>query len=69
MLLRFHRRLCIACQIGSTRMCTLIVEANRTLSDEASNKLLLLYGRADTALEIALVEHGKIIVVGGYCSK
>ena len=39
MLLRSRRRLCITCQIGSTRMCTLIVEANRTLSDEASNEL------------------------------
>jgi hypothetical protein len=25
-------------------------KANRTLSDEASNELLFLYGRADTAL-------------------
>jgi hypothetical protein len=50
-------------------MCTLIVEANRTLSDEAGDELLLLYGRTDTALEIALVEHIEVAFVGGYCNK
>jgi hypothetical protein len=64
MLLRSRRRLCITCQIGSTRMCTLIVEANRTLSDEAGDELLLLYGRTDTALEIALVKHSEVGIVG-----
>lgn len=44
-------------------------KANRTLSDEASNELLLLYGRADTALEIALVEHSEFTVISGYCNK
>jgi hypothetical protein len=33
------------------------MEANRTFTNEASDELLLLYGRADAALEIALVEH------------
>jgi hypothetical protein len=45
-------------------MCTLIVEANRTLSDEAGDELLLLYGRTDTALEIALVKHSEVGIVG-----
>lgn len=44
-------------------------KANHTLSDEAGNKLLLLYGRADTALEIAWVEHGDFAVISGYCNK
>jgi hypothetical protein len=39
------------------------VEANVTLSDEASDKLLFLYGCADAALEIALVEHCDFAIV------
>jgi hypothetical protein len=66
MLLRFHRRLCIVCQINVDMQ---LVKANRTLSDEASDELLFLYGRADTALEIALVEHIGHAFVSGYCNK
>jgi hypothetical protein len=32
--------------------------ADGTLTDEASDELLLLYGCADAALEIAFVKHG-----------
>jgi hypothetical protein len=33
------------------------LEVDCTLPDEAGDELLLLYGRTDAALEIALVEH------------
>jgi hypothetical protein len=70
MLLRSRRHLRITCQIGSrTNVEVSFVEANRTLSDEASNKLLLLYGRTDAALEITLVEHSEFTVISGYYNK
>jgi hypothetical protein len=38
-------------------MSCLIYGADGTLTDEASDKLLLLDGCADAALEVAIVEH------------
>ena len=38
-------------------MPNLLWEADGTLTDEASHELLLLYGCADAALEVAFVEH------------
>ena len=65
-------------EVSSSSMCCLsdrinvhvqLREANRTLSDETSDELLLLYGRTDTTLEIALVEHGVGLVVGRCCNR
>lgn len=36
-------------------------EADGTLTDEASDELLLLDGGADAALEVALVEHDNLL--------
>lgn len=38
-----------------------------TLSDEAGNELLLLYGSADATLEVALVEHCDWVQVVSMC--
>ena len=51
-------------------LCTISAhrEANVTLTDEASYELLLLYGCADAALQVALVEHdSRLWCVIGSC--
>lgn len=65
----FRRRLYRRRQYAVYHVCYRNLEADVTLTDEASHELLLLDRCADAALEVAFVEHGSWLgcVFGSCC--
>ena len=62
MLRMFRRRLYRRRQYAVYHVCYRNLEADVTLTDEASHELLLLDRCADAALEVAFVEHSGILL-------